>query len=422
MPTPRDELPGDLYAELVDALLSAFPGYGDLEQMVQFALRENLEALVERGPLRQVVFDLVKWAVARGQLRALVQAARETVPGNAALREVAAKITDERGTPHAPPAQTTMTPAETTRSSGGPAFVYGRPVERDQDLVGREEERARILDALTQAQPVELLGEPRMGRTSLLAWTERHAVGSRPIVRVSAARGMTAVEFVTSIAKVRGVPVNWSRRPTEHEAIDALGALLPMTLLVDDGDLLVEQNAGCSGAFFSVLRRHGQHGELQWVSVSGRPLQEVLSAREFGSDFLNDSQRVWVGALDEAARRTLAARSGAHADAVLAAAGGIACALQWLGKELSREGAEYTRVRDAFAVTMEPMFQRWWKRCGPDARRRLKACLSESVAIRGLTDRERRGYRALAWRGLVDERDEEFTMCGDAWRAFVQDV
>ena len=422
MPTPRDELPGDLYAELVDALLGAFPGYGDLERMVQFALRESLEALVGHGPLRQVVFDLVKWTVAQGKLRALVKAACETVPGNAALRDVAAKIMGERGAAHVAPKRTTTTPVETARTSGGPAFVYGRPVERDQDFVGRQEERARILDALTQGQPVELLGEPRMGRTSLLAWTERHAAGGRPVVRISAARGMNAVELVTSIAKVRGVTQSWSKRPNEREAIDALAALLPMTLLVDDSDLLVEPPQGCSGAFFSVLRLHGQGGALRWVSVSGRPLQEVLASREFGSDFLNDSQKVWVGALDDSARRTLAARCGTHADAVLAAAGGVACALQWLGRELARDHAEYTRVQDAFAVAMEPMFQRWWKRCEQDARRRLKACLSGSVAVAGIADRERRGYRALAWRGLLDERDGEFTMSGDAWRAFVQDA
>ena len=93
-----------------------------------------------------------------------------------------------------------------------------------------------------------------------------------------------------------------------------------------------------------------------------------------------------------------------------------------LGRELARDHAEYTRVQDAFAVAMEPMFWRWWKRCEQDARRRLKACLSGSVAVAGLADRERRGYRALAWRGLLDERDGEFTISGDAWQAFVQDA
>lgn len=77
---------------LVDALLSAFPSQGSLRQMVSFGLDENLDAIVGGGSLRDVAFELVKWAGAHGRVSDLLTAARTNNPGNPLLAEVAREL------------------------------------------------------------------------------------------------------------------------------------------------------------------------------------------------------------------------------------------------------------------------------------------------------------------------------------------
>jgi hypothetical protein len=79
-------LPGNLQKEFQEALISAFPRYADLEQMVRHHLDENLESVAGPGPLDSVVFQLIKWAESRGQLDDLIQGAKVANPGNHKLK------------------------------------------------------------------------------------------------------------------------------------------------------------------------------------------------------------------------------------------------------------------------------------------------------------------------------------------------
>lgn len=81
------KLPGESYKELLDALLSAFPTYDKLEQMARFQLSENLASLVGGGTQTDMIFRLIGWAEANGNLDILVQGARRSNPGNPALKE-----------------------------------------------------------------------------------------------------------------------------------------------------------------------------------------------------------------------------------------------------------------------------------------------------------------------------------------------
>jgi hypothetical protein len=54
--------------------------------MVKYGLGVNLEAIIGKGSLEVVVFELVSWAEARGQFEQLLQAALDARPGNDALR------------------------------------------------------------------------------------------------------------------------------------------------------------------------------------------------------------------------------------------------------------------------------------------------------------------------------------------------
>ncbi|WKZ47528.1 MAG: effector-associated domain EAD1-containing protein [Anaerolineales bacterium] len=81
------KLPGDLYKELLDAFLSAFPTYDKLEQMVRIRLNENLASLVGGGTQTDMVFRLIGWAEANGKLITLIEGARKSNSGNPALIE-----------------------------------------------------------------------------------------------------------------------------------------------------------------------------------------------------------------------------------------------------------------------------------------------------------------------------------------------
>ena len=80
-----EKLSGQLYLEFQEALLSAFPDYDKLEQMLRYQIDENLIAIAGDGALNTVVFNLIKWAEANGQLDKLIEGARISNPGNRAL-------------------------------------------------------------------------------------------------------------------------------------------------------------------------------------------------------------------------------------------------------------------------------------------------------------------------------------------------
>src|SRR5437763_16572805 len=86
------KLDGRRRQRLHAALLSAFPQPGDLAQMVSFQLNESLNTISLAPALSDIVFDLIRWAEARGMVERLVIAARSRNPGNEDLRIVAEQL------------------------------------------------------------------------------------------------------------------------------------------------------------------------------------------------------------------------------------------------------------------------------------------------------------------------------------------
>jgi endonuclease G, mitochondrial len=86
----RDEtglrLSGPQRQKLYNALLSAFPTRGELARMINFRLEQNLEVIAGGDTYAYVIFNLITWAVARGQVKELVVKARRENPGNPELR------------------------------------------------------------------------------------------------------------------------------------------------------------------------------------------------------------------------------------------------------------------------------------------------------------------------------------------------
>lgn len=79
-------------------------------------------------------------------------------------------------------------------------FLYGRPVERAEDLIDRETERSELLDSIRSGQAVMLYGPRRYGKTSLARVVAREAADEWDIPAIYA-----DLWGVSSVADVVGV-------------------------------------------------------------------------------------------------------------------------------------------------------------------------------------------------------------------------
>src|SRR5689334_2754186 len=80
------DLSGKQLEQLQLALLKAFPTKSALQQFVLFKFELNMDEFTDPGPLENVVFTLLQWFQAHGQLSKLVPAALDARPDNQFLR------------------------------------------------------------------------------------------------------------------------------------------------------------------------------------------------------------------------------------------------------------------------------------------------------------------------------------------------
>jgi nucleoside phosphorylase len=304
-------------------------------------------------------------------------------------------------------------------------FIFGRAIDRDEDFFGRIDERRWLRAAIDNRQPVQILGERLMGKTSLLRWVERTLFLDRPFVCLDPSRGVTPISLVQSIARALGrvEAATALGRPdaTADEAGGVLEALIPFVLLIDDADALCSRGCGFANGFLEALRTLVQRGDLTWVSASRRNLYDAFQAKGLTSRFLNDALLLRIGPLSRSAADELARRGpGAPVVArMVEAAGGFAYGLQWLGDFVSRRSGEIEQACDAFADAVTSIFQSWWAGVDAQDRQLVKRCLLDGVAVASLDDRSRRKLRGLKERGMVAEHDGRFMIEGAAWREFV---
>jgi hypothetical protein len=81
-----------LYQQLFKAVLDAFPTQAALDRMVLFGLDVNRHEIAGGDNLSDIVFNLIQWAVAQGQIVALVEAAKRENPNNPRISLAAEQI------------------------------------------------------------------------------------------------------------------------------------------------------------------------------------------------------------------------------------------------------------------------------------------------------------------------------------------
>src|SRR5256885_8740068 len=97
-------LRGEDIGSLRDALVEAFPTFGDMEQMVRIVHGKNLNEIATDRSVRRAAFDLIVWAITNRQVEVLLNGAPRENTGNETLagvctRLLAAKDADEDNPP-----------------------------------------------------------------------------------------------------------------------------------------------------------------------------------------------------------------------------------------------------------------------------------------------------------------------------------
>jgi hypothetical protein len=101
------QLTGPQAMKLQMALLSAF-SFDELRMLVKFELNEDLDVLVGRGALQEVVYDLIQWSNRQGRAEDLIRAALRARPWNPQIQEVAKDLLPPETPPAAQPKKATF--------------------------------------------------------------------------------------------------------------------------------------------------------------------------------------------------------------------------------------------------------------------------------------------------------------------------
>ena len=325
------------------------------------------------------------------------------------------------------PANPRRTPTTPKPDRTGSPFLVGQPIEHDEDLFGRQSQRDFLRTAVETGQSVQLLGERRMGKTSLLKWIGRHAPTwqERPVVWVNAQglAGRSPAALVRAVAEGLGRQEEAEKLRDDDNAAVVMKGLLPAVLLLDEAAVLARDGHGFDADFLGVLREFCEERRLVWISASVVELMQLFQDTGLASDFLNNAREVQVGQLEDDAALALASRLGDAAAAALVRtqADGFAYGIQWLGDRLWRRPGDPEAACDAFADAMEKHFRRWWDGRGDADRALLKRCVVE-MARAGLDGAGRRQALRLERLGFLVERAGSFVVPGAAWREFVRDV
>jgi nucleoside phosphorylase len=303
-------------------------------------------------------------------------------------------------------------------------YVVGPPIEREQDFFGRTLETERILEAIGNGQAVQILGPMKVGKSSLLRWVERKAPEGRPVVLIEPGAGLTPVMLVKGIAAKLGsieIAARLERKgATVDEAAEQLRALGRMVLLIDDADKLPQVGKGYTEGFFEVVRGRVEDRAIIWVSASRRDLYGQFKEKGLSSRFFTSTEKLWIGPIENAAARRLAALGDSvHVGRLLEEAGRFGYGLQWLGNRLAHgDGVDDACIR--FRAAMEPIFRSWWEELTPGEHAVLKQCAREEMAMAQQDEALRQQLLRLTDAGHLERVGSHYRLVGNAWRDFVR--
>lgn len=302
-------------------------------------------------------------------------------------------------------------------------------LDREGELIGRRQLCDDIERAMDDKHAVQILGEPYMKRSRMLKWAARTAeayLGLTPVRINAGALSRPEPEallraIAEGLGKYHEVDEALQRDralPNVDDAIRCLPMVAGCCVLIDDADALFEAGHGFEVRFFDVLRSMVQVGELRWVSVSRRAINELFEESRGGesSAFLNDARTFYAGGLDPAeTKRAFEARLGKHAEAAFAAAGTLPKLVYRL---LAAEWGDVEGAIAGLGEWAEGVCAVWWDR--PEDERTILRLSTDGMQTTKLGPPERIATLALMARGLVRECDGYFWVNGAVWTDYAR--
>lgn len=117
------------HKKLREALIDAFPSKFLLEQMLLNSLDKNLDRIAGGANLEEIVFNLVKVAIAKGWIQDLITSAYEENPENLSLQAICQEITDNNKTRPSSSRETLLNMISNTVDPFlDPYFPDGKPI------------------------------------------------------------------------------------------------------------------------------------------------------------------------------------------------------------------------------------------------------------------------------------------------------
>jgi len=186
--------------------------------MAQNRLELNLEAEVEKGPLKQVAFKLVEWAESRGRIEDLVRGAREENPLNEKLQRVFPEL---------------------AVGAEKPTVVWNVPHPRNLDFTGRTLLLAQLETTLASGTTAALAGLGGVGKTqTAVEYAYRHRDDYRAVLWVRADTETDLASGYRALAEVLSLPEKDARDSNEVVAAVRrwLGREPGYLLILDNAD------------------------------------------------------------------------------------------------------------------------------------------------------------------------------------------
>ena len=196
------------------------------------------------------------------------------------------------------------------------------------DFVGRSDILRRLEEAMEGRRSVSLVGDSRIGKTSILRTWEHAVLGRSRVVRFASGEDAEGVSAGALVGKITG-------KEAPNDPDQAAGALnewargaasedMPPVVLVDEVDGLPHPKR-FPVRFFERLR--GMLGRVIFVFASRRDLDSIFTSHERTSPLSNRLQLIQVGLLEEEEARTIIAKGGAAL-----AKGDAALMTEWAGR------------------------------------------------------------------------------------------
>lgn len=301
--------------------------------------------------------------------------------------------------PHAPASAAAPTPVAAVASvpSATNPFDPWTPAVPPR-FVGRAGLLRDLAHALDEGRSVSLVGDWRIGKSSLLQTWARQALAKGRTSHVLSGEGPEAMDCARFVQTLTGAP------PAQNEpdvAADALDAWLrreplPPLVLLDEADSVF-----CRLPYRFFERLRGMLGRLCLVFATRREIDDLYRAAKSTSPFLNRVQLLRIGLLEPATVETLIGYG-----AGVLAAGDVALMRRWAGRhpyflvllghylwEARCDGSDGTEALDRFQVEAFQRLHDLWQVLAEREQQALRSLLNDRIV----------SMASLRQRGLIDD-------------------